>query len=119
MSLESLEGAGVVGIVALLIIKEVFNFVKAYAKKNEPLAASAAPSGGSTTDADCDEALNRLTKMDERMASLASSTKRMCTVLEKSDSSGLPLIYRDGSLTQAVAALGVSIEKLTDKVDRL
>ena len=105
MSLEAMGDAGIVGVIALFILKEVFSFVKTYKK----------PSG----DAECEDALTKLTSLETKLSSLASSSQNMAAVMEKCDSSGLPLVYRDGSLTEAIKTLNASISALTAKVHRL
>ena len=91
--------------VALLILKEVFTFVQ--------------KTRASARGVECEDATAKLAGIEDKMNSLVSSTASMASVMEKSDSSGLPLIYRDGSLTQAIATLSSSIASLTDKVNRL
>ena len=107
MNLEALGDFGIIGVAVVLILREVF----AYLKHRDSLSATSG-------DADCEDAVTRLAKMDERLAMIGTSSERMCTVLEKSDASGLPLIYRDGTLTQAIRTLNTSIAALAAKVER-
>jgi hypothetical protein len=101
MNLEALGDFGIIGIAVVLILREVF----AYLKHRDTLSLT-------TGDGECEDAAARLAKIDEQLSVLATSSQRMCTVLEQTDSRGLPLVYRDGTLTEAIAALGRSIEKL-------
>lgn len=106
MSLEAMGDAGVVGVVALFILKEVFSFVKSYKKENPD-------------SSECDDATAKLTSVETKLATLVTSTQSMAAVMEKCDASGLPLVYRDGSLTDAIKTLNSSITSLATKVERL
>ena len=105
MSLEAFGDAGVVGVVALFILKEVFAFVKSYKKESG--------------DAECEDAVTKLANVETKLASLVTSSQSMAAVMEKCDSSGLPLVYRDGSLTEAIKTLNASITSLATKVERI
>ena len=106
MSLEAVGDAGVVGVVALFILKEVFSFVKSYKKEK-----------GDTSE--CDDATEKLASLETKLASLVTSSQSMAAVMEKCDASGLPLVYRDGSLTDAIRTLNASISSLATKVERI
>ena len=104
--MEAMGDAGVVGVVALFIIKEVFSFVKSYKKD-----------AGDTSE--CDDATEKLASLETKLASLVTSSQSMAAVMEKCDASGLPLVYRDGSLTDAIRTLNSSISSLATKVERI
>lgn len=106
MSLESFGDAGVVGVVALFILKEVFAFVKSHKKADD---------GG----ADCDDALTKLSNVEDNLSALVTSSHNMVAIMEKCDPSGLPLVYRDGSLTEAIRTLNSTINTLASKVQSL
>lgn len=102
-----LGGLSAAGIFALLLVREFLNFS---AKRD---AAAATP------DEACPEAQERLTNVESSLEKLASSTGSLAKIVGKTDSNGMPLIYRDGALARAVDQLGKNVDKLTDKVDRL
>ena len=105
MSLESFGDAGVVGVVALFILKEVFAFVKSHKKGTEGV--------------ECDDALAKLSSVEDSLSALVTSSHNMVAVIEKCDPSGLPLVYRDGSLTDAIKTLNSTINTLASKVQSL
>ncbi len=115
MGLESLGDAGIGIVAAVLIIREVMGYLKA----REQTSAITADDG------DCDEAIGKLNKIDDKVddlqsgvADLRGATIQMSTILSKTDPDGLPLCYTPRSLTTSLDSLGKSIEKLSDKVER-
>ncbi|MAG27426.1 hypothetical protein CMI47_17985 [Candidatus Pacearchaeota archaeon] len=108
MGLEALGDAGIGIVAAVLIVREVLNFLKA---REAPIQAS--------EDGECDEAIGRLVRMEEQMSALASSTSEIATLMLRVDADGLPLVYFPRSLSAAISELGKSVERLSSKVDRL
>lgn len=108
MGLESIGDAGIVGVLVVLILREVFSFL---AKRE------AAASGG--VDEDCDEALGTMRKIDTKLDDLSGATQAMSAILTRTDADGLPLCYTPRSLTTSLDALAKNIERLTDRVDRI
>ena len=100
-----LGGLSAAGIFALLLVREFLNF-------------SARRDAGVPDEA-CPEAQERLGAIEGSLERLASSTGSLAKVIGKTDSNGMPLIYRDGALAKAVDQLGKNVDKLTDKVDRI
>ena len=103
MGLEHLGDAGIGIVAAVLIIREVMNFL---AKRE------AAMSTGSSDDGECDEAIGKLNSMDGKLDDLNAATQSMAAILTRTDPDGLPLCYTPRSL-------GTSLEKLAASVDRL
>ena len=91
---------GVAGVLVMLVLREVFNFLK-------------------SNDSGDGETVARLDRMEEQTAAIASSTQQMAVLMLKTDDGGTPLVYTPRSLTAAVDALAKNIDRLTDKVDRL
>ena len=115
MGIEHLGDAGIGIVAAVLIIREVMGYLKA--------REASSASGGD--DGDCDEAVGRLNKIDDKVddiqsgvADLRGSTVQMAAILSKTDPDGLPLCYSPRSLTTSLSALSASGEKLSDKIDR-
>mgnify|MGYP003626813113 CR=1 FL=1 len=115
MGLDSLGDAGIGIVAAVLIIREVMGYLKA--------REASSSSGGD--DADCDEAIGKLNKIDDKVddiqsgvADLRGATVQMSAILSKTDPDGLPLCYSPRSLTTSLSALSNSVEKLGDKIDR-
>ena len=100
-----LGGLSAAGIFALLLVREFLSF-------------SARREAATQEDA-CPEAQEKLDSIEGNLAKLASSTGALAKVVGKTDSNGMPLIYRDGALSRAVDQLSTNVDKLTDKVDRL
>ena len=103
---EAIGGLSAGGILLLLVIREFLNHMS---KKQE---ATAKPD-------DCADGMDKLQSMEEQMRQIASSTGAICMLVEKVDSSGLPLVYRDQKLPDAVDGLGKSIERLGNRVEKL
>ena len=106
-AIGDLGGLSAAGIFALLLVREFLNF----SARREDAA--------SIPEDTCPEAQERLGNVETSLEKLASSTGALAKVVGKTDSNGMPLIYRDGALARAVDQLGRNVEKLTDKVDRL
>ena len=83
-----LGGLSAAGIFALLLVREFLSF----SAKREKLAPEEA----------CPEAQEKLASIEDNLAKLASSTGALAKVVGKTDSNGMPLIYRDGALARAV-----------------
>ena len=105
MGLEALGDAGIGIVAAVLIVREVLNFLK-YREANSTVE-----------DGDCEEALGRFAKMEQQMSSLASSTSEIATLMLRVDADGLPLVYTPRTLTSAVTELGKSVVNLNRSVD--
>jgi hypothetical protein len=115
VGLEHLGDAGIGIVAAVLIIREVMGYLKA----REQTSAITADDG------DCDEAIGKLNKIDDKVddiqsgvADLRGATVQMSAILSKTDPDGLPLCYSPRSLTTSLTALSSSVEKLGDKIDR-
>lgn len=104
---EAIGGLSAGGILLLLVIREFLNHMQ---KSKEA-------KGGSTDD--CSDGMEKLQSIDDQMKQIATSTGAICMLVEKVDSSGLPLIYRDQRLPDSVDGLNKSIEKLGDRVEKL
>ena len=65
------------------------------------------------------EFLNHMSKKQEATAKPDDCADGMDMLVEKVDSSGLPLVYRDQKLPDAVDGLGKSIERLGNRVEKL
>ena len=111
MNLDSLGDVGIVGVCVLLILREVFAFLKSREESETPAV-------------DCEEALtklpcsNRLAPIEDSMAKIAASSASIQAVLEKTDADGLPLVYTPRSLTSAIEGLGKSVDRLEQKLER-
>ena len=103
MGLETIGDAGIGIVAAVLIIREVLNFIS-----RRDAAAASASSGG---DDDCDEAIGKLNTIDGKLDDLAGATLQMSAILSRTDPDGLPLCYTPRSL-------GSTLEKLAASVDR-
>jgi len=106
---NAIGGLSAGGILLLLVIRE---FLSHMAKSK---AEEKKPAGGD----DCAEGMDKLQSIDEQMRQIASSTGAICMLVEKVDHAGLPLIYRDQKLPDAVDGLNKSIERLGDRVEKL
>ena len=110
---EMLTQVGVGGILAVMVIREVLNFLK-----TRP-GASGLPSPG---EDGCDDAREALDNIGDRTEALVASTQQIATLVGATDPTGLPLIYRDsqamGRLNTTLEALQRSIERLGDRIDR-
>ncbi len=91
---------GVAGVLVMLVLREVFNFLK-------------------SSDAGEAEVVAKLDRMEEQSAAMAASTQQMAALMLKTDDTGTPLVYTPRSLTSAIDTLAKNIDRLTDKVDRL
>ena len=102
--MEYLTEVSAAGILAVIVLKTVFDFLKAR----------------EADDPDCEDSGVRLTKLDASMAQIAASTAAVAELCSKVDSGGLPLIYRDAQathrLTSTLETLNRSVERLSDKV---
>lgn len=102
--MEYLTEVSAAGILAVIVLKTVFDFLKSR----------------EDADPDCEDAGARLASLDSSMAQIAASTAAVAELCSKVDSGGLPLIYRDAQSTQRLTttleSLGRSVERLSDKV---
>ena len=108
MNLDSLGDMGIVGVCVLLILREVF----AYLKTREQ-ADVLVQSG------DCDDVVSKILSMEESMVALAGSTSAIQTLIQKTDADGLPLVFTPRSLTAAIEGLGRSVDRLEQKIERI
>ena len=108
MGLESIGDAGIVGVLVVLVLREVFSFL---AKRESAVAG--------VSDDDCDEVMGKLGQVNSKVDDLAGATQAMSAILTRTDADGLPLCYTPRSLTSSLDALAKNIERLTDKVDRI
>ena len=100
---NAIGGLSAGGILLLLVIREFLSHMgKAKAEEKQK-------SSGGDDDP-------KLQSIDEQMKQIASSTSAICMLVEKVDHQGLPLIYRDQRLPDAVDNLNKSIEKLGDRL---
>tara|TARA_R110000824_G_scaffold86623_2_gene214221 strand:- start:7144 stop:7491 length:348 start_codon:yes stop_codon:yes gene_type:complete len=106
---------GVGGILAVMVIREVLNFLKT--RPEAGLGGLPAPG-----EDGCDEARAELDQIGERTEALVASTTQIAALVSATDPAGLPLIYRDSQamtrLNTTLEALQRSIERLGDRVDR-
>jgi hypothetical protein len=113
MNLESLGDAGIVGILVVLILREVKRIIDA----KLPLLG-----GGGEESNECDEAKEQLDRMEEKTDALVASATSLNSLVSAKDPAGLPLIYRDSQATSRlntnIEALHRSIERLGDRLER-
>lgn len=105
MGLEVLGDAGIGIIAAVLIIREVFSFLKARE------AASRVDDDG-----DCDEALGRLNSIDGKLDDMSAATLQMSAILSRTDPDGLPLCYTPRSLVSTLEKLAASVDRLGERI---
>ena len=98
--MENLGDIGIGVVAAVLILREVFSFLK-----SQKLAATVGDDPHDRIEAD--------------LATLVASTGQMAAMMLKTDDSGTPLVYTPRSLTTAIDALAKNIDRLTDKVERV
>jgi|TARA_A100001518_G_C1223626_1_gene69608 hypothetical protein len=103
---NAIGGLSAGGILLLLVIREFLSHMS----KSKEAEKQASSSGDDDS---------KLQSIDDQMKQIATSTGAICMLVEKVDSSGLPLIYRDQRLPDAVDGLNKSIEKLGDRVEKL
>ena len=108
MGLESIGDAGIGIVAAVLIIREVLNFIS-----RRDAAAASASSGG---DDDCDEAIGKLNTIDGKLDDLAGATLQMSAILSRTDPDGLPLCYTPRSLGSTLEKLAASVDRLGERV---
>ncbi len=105
MGLEALGDAGIGIVAAVLIIREVFSFLK---------AREAASRGDD--DGDCDEALGKLKSIDTKLDDMSAATLQMSAILSRTDPDGLPLCYTPRSLVATLEKLASSVDRLGERV---
>jgi len=104
MGLEVLGDAGIGIIAAVLIIREVFSFLKTReaASKDD--------------DGDCDEALGKLKSIDTKLDDMSAATLQMSAILSRTDPDGLPLCYTPRSLVSTLEKLAASVDRLGERI---
>ena len=108
VDLGGLGGLSAAGIFILIILREVFSFLKA--KESE---APAAPD----PDPDCVKEIDEQLKLiREAQVRTAANCDKLAEVMSAKDSDGLPLVYTPRSLGKSIEALSTSINKLADDV---
>ena len=108
MNLESFGDAGIVGILVVIILREVKRIIDA---KLPMLGGS-----GGDESADCDEAKDQLDRLEIKTDALVASATTLNELVAAKDPAGLPLIYRD---SQAMSRLNTNIEALHRSIERL
>lgn len=109
MGLETIGDAGIGIVAAVLIIREVLNFIS----RRDAAAAAAASDNG---DDDCDEAIGKLNTIDGKLDDLAGATLQMSAILSRTDPDGLPLCYTPRSLGSTLEKLAASVDRLGERV---
>ena len=104
MGPENLESVGIAGILVVLVLREVFSFLK---------------SREAVVSIEEDPSSNAHSRIEEAVAALASTSAQMATILCRTDDTGAPMVYVPRSLSKAIEDLAKNIERLTDKVDRI
>ena len=107
MNLESFGDAGIVGILVVIILREVKRIIDA----KIPLLG-----GGGDESPDCDEAKDQLDRLEIKTDALVASATTLNELVAAKDPAGLPLIYRD---SQAMSRLNTNIEALHRSIERL
>jgi hypothetical protein len=108
MNLESFGDAGIVGILVVIILREVKRIIDA----KIPMLGG----GGGEESPDCDEAKDQLDRLEIKTDALVASATTLNELVAAKDPAGLPLIYRD---SQAVSRLNTNIEALHRSIERL
>jgi len=105
--LGGLGGLSAAGIFILIILREVFSFLKE--KEDKPSAPD--------PDPDCVREIDdQLKLIREAQVRTAANCEKMAEVMSAKDSDGLPLVYTPRSLGKSIEALSTSINKLADDV---
>ena len=108
--LGGLGGLSAAGIFILIILREVFSFLKS--KESAEPAATPPP-----VDPDCARDIEEQVRViREVQARTAAYCEKMSEVLSAKDAEGLPLVYTPRSLGKSIESLSVSISKLADDV---
>ncbi len=108
--LGGLGGLSAAGIFILIILREVFAFLKA---KEDDKPAPLPPS----TDADCAREIEEQVRLiRDAQARTAAYCEKMSEVLSAKDAEGLPLVYTPRSLGKSIESLSISITRLADDV---
>lgn len=106
--LGGLGGLSAAGIFILIILREVFSFLRA---KEEDRPAAPDP------DPECVREIDdQLKLIREAQVRTAANCEKMAEVMSAKDSDGLPLVYTPRSLGKSIEALSTSINKLADDV---
>ena len=106
--LGGLGGLSAAGIFILIILREVFSFLKS--------KESGAPAA-SDPDPDCVKEIDEQLKLiREAQVRTAANCEKMAEVMAAKDLDGLPLVYTPRSLGKSIEALSTSINKLADDV---
>tara|TARA_R110002110_G_scaffold1311_11_gene5540 strand:- start:6053 stop:6397 length:345 start_codon:yes stop_codon:yes gene_type:complete len=108
--LGGLGGLSAAGIFILIILREVFAFLKA---KDGDKPAPLPPS----TDPECAREIEEQVRLiREAQARTAAYCEKMSEVLSAKDAEGLPLVYTPRSLGKSIESLSISITRLADDV---
>ena len=109
--LGGLGGLSAAGIFILIILREVFSFLK------EKEDDKPAPLPASSVDPECAKEIEEQVRIiREAQARTAAYCEKMSEVLSAKDAEGLPLVYTPRSLGKSIESLSVSITKLADDV---
>lgn len=107
MGLDVLGDAGIGIIAAVLIIREVFSFLK---------TREAREAANKDDDGDCDEALGKLKSIDTKLDDMSAATLQMSAILSRTDPDGLPLCYTPRSLVSTLEKLAASVDRLGERI---
>ena len=106
-----LGGLSAAGIFILIVLREVFAFLKA---KDDDKPSPVLPS---STDPECAREIEEQVKLiREAQSRTAAYCEKMSEVLSAKDAEGLPLVYTPRSLGKSIESLSISITKLADDV---
>lgn len=106
--LGGLGGLSAAGIFILIILREVFAFLKT--KEGDKPAPP-------PVDPDCAREMEEQVRLiREAQARTASYCEKMSEVLSAKDAEGLPLVYTPRSLGKSIESLSISITRLADDV---
>ena len=109
-NLGGLGGLSAAGIFILIILREVFAFLKTKDGDNH---AALPPS----TDPECAREIEEQVRLiRQAQARTAAYCEKMSEVLSAKDAEGLPLVYTPRSLGKSIESLSISITKLADDV---
>ena len=106
--LGGLGGLSAAGIFILIILREVFSFLK---DKEDDRPSAPDP------DPDCVKEIDEQLKLiREAQVRTAANCDKLAEVMSAKDVDGLPLVYTPRSLGKSIEALSTSINKLADDV---
>ena len=109
--LGGLGGLSAAGIFILIILREVFAFLKTKEDDKPP------PALPPSTDPECAREIEEQVRLiRQAQARTAAYCEKMSEVLSAKDAEGLPLVYTPRSLGKSIESLSISIPKLADDV---